>query len=730
MGSGLTTKLGRMARIDLYDPSNSKVETIAYAYDLFGRTDTITETEGSIVRVTDMDYDIEGRVVKITRPEGWIAYGYDDATSWHTKTWTANSEWSYEYDVVGRLDVVTDVGSNLSTDYDYDTIGNVSTITVSQGVITIRSTTHTYDPLRHWLTKIEHKDGSGVNLSTFDYVRRADGQILQVGETVKQPDNTFVVTQQNYTYDALNRLTKEVVDTSVSMGDFTNEYVLDLVGNRTEKIDTKEGQSPVTTTYSYNARDQLLSETDGSSSINYGYDSNGSLTSQSGGGSSRIQSWDVRGRLKGATVDGVTTSYEYTPDGIRSSITEGSSTTDYIIDGMTPSGYAQVVEELDSGLSVVRYTYGSSLDPISEYRGGNDAAYLGDGHSGVRQAVGASGVILLVQRFDAVGQTVAKAGVLQTAIGYRGERFDATLGQYYLRARFYDPTNGRFTGMDPFAGTYSDPLQTMRYGYASANAIFALDPSGKATLGSTLVTSSVIGGLSGGVVGYIKGGLRGAISGLVLGAIMAPIMVSLTIGAGIGLAAVTGLSATTAIFIVGAIVTGYSVYSNGRDLVTAKTSRERWAAGVSLAISLVTFGYGARQFSRIPSLPNNAAASNGPVPNSRGNWGVWLSEFAALMRGESVIGREVYARPVGGGARVRFDLVLRNIFTGRIRFVESKFGPNAGFTPNQRQSYPNMLRNGGIIETDALAGQGVPRNTQFNPAQLLFQFWNGANPNL
>ena len=479
LGSYLTTKLGRMARIDLYDPSNSKVETIEYSYDLFGRTDTITETEGSIVRITDMDYDIEGRVVKITRPEGIINYGYDDATSWHTKTWTSNSEWSYEYDNVGRLDVVTDVGSNLSTDYNYDTIGKVSTITVSQGVTTVRTTTHTYDPQRHWLTKIEHKDGSGANLSTFDYVRRADGQILQVDESVKQPDNTFVVTQQNYTYDALNRLTREVVDTSTTGADFTNEYVLDLVGNRTEKIETKEGQSPVTTTYSYNARDQLLSETDGSSTINYGYNSNGSLTSQSGGGSSRTQNWDIRGRLSGAVVDGVSTKYEYTPDGIRSSVTEGSATTDYIIDGMTPSGYAQVVEELESGLFVVRYTYGSSLDPIGENRGGTVVVYLGDGHSGVRQAIDANGAAVLVQRFDAYGQMAAKAGTLLTPISYRGERFDATLGQYSLRARYYDPASGRFTGLDPSSATYSDPRQSMRFGYAGGNPIAASDPSGK-----------------------------------------------------------------------------------------------------------------------------------------------------------------------------------------------------------------------------------------------------------
>ena len=420
-----------------------------------------------------------------------INYGYDDATSWHTKTWTTNSEWSYEYDNIGRLDVVTDFGSNLSTDYNYDTTGNVSTITVTQDTTTVRSTTHTYNPQRHWLTKIEHKDGSGANLSTHDYVRRADGQILQVGETVKQPDNMFVVTQQNYTYDALNRLAKEVVDTSTMGADFTNEYMLDLVGNRTEKIETKEAQSPVSTTYSYNARDQLLSETDGTTTINYGYDSNGSLTTQSGNGSNRTQSWDIRGRLDGATVDGVTTNFEYTSDGIRSSVMEGSSSTDYIIDGMTPSGYAQVIEELESGLSVVRYTYGSSLDPISENRSGTDAAYLGDGHSGVRQAVDASGAVLLVQRFDAYGRTVEKAGTLQSPIGYRGERYDTTLGQYYLRARYYNPASGRFTGVDKHQGTYLDPFQILRYSYASGNPVSGMDPSGYFTTTGSLATINV-----------------------------------------------------------------------------------------------------------------------------------------------------------------------------------------------------------------------------------------------
>ena len=58
--------------------------------------------------------------------------------------------------------------------------------------------------------------------------------------------------------------------------------------------------------------------------------------------------------------------------------------------------------------------------------------------------------MLLVQRFDAFGATVQKAGSFATPVGYRGERFDATLGQYYLRARFYDPSTGPIASRDSY----------------------------------------------------------------------------------------------------------------------------------------------------------------------------------------------------------------------------------------------------------------------------------------
>ncbi len=40
---------------------------------------------------------------------------------------------------------------------------------------------------------------------------------------------------------------------------------------------------------------------------------------------------------------------------------------------------------------------------------------------------------------------------------YRGEQYDTDLGLYYLRARYYNPTTGRFLSRDPQNGEIGIP---------------------------------------------------------------------------------------------------------------------------------------------------------------------------------------------------------------------------------------------------------------------------------
>jgi hypothetical protein len=49
---------------------------------------------------------------------------------------------------------------------------------------------------------------------------------------------------------------------------------------------------------------------------------------------------------------------------------------------------------------------------------------------------------------------------------------------YYNRARYYDPSNGRFNRLDPASGNRTDPQSLHKYLYSHANPINAVDPTG------------------------------------------------------------------------------------------------------------------------------------------------------------------------------------------------------------------------------------------------------------
>jgi len=61
---------------------------------------------------------------------------------------------------------------------------------------------------------------------------------------------------------------------------------------------------------------------------------------------------------------------------------------------------------------------------------------------------------------------------------YTGKMYDASTGLYYLMARYYDPTIGRFVTEDSYTGDDSDPMTLNRYVYARDNPERYTDPNG------------------------------------------------------------------------------------------------------------------------------------------------------------------------------------------------------------------------------------------------------------
>jgi RHS repeat-associated protein len=103
-----------------------------------------------------------------------------------------------------------------------------------------------------------------------------------------------------------------------------------------------------------------------------------------------------------------------------------------------------------------------------------------DGHGSTRILTDLVGAIAELYAFDAYGNAIGfDPSVALTEFLYSGEQFDSKIGQQYLRARYYDPTTGRFNRLDPFFGNLIDPLSLHKYLYTHADPINGIDPSGK-----------------------------------------------------------------------------------------------------------------------------------------------------------------------------------------------------------------------------------------------------------
>ena len=253
----------------------------------------------------------------------------------------------------------------------------------------------------------------------------------------------------------------------------------------------------------------------------YQYDANGSVTKKVTTGP-RAQTidyaYDLEKRLASVTTTAANgggqtvveiTRYAYDQSGnrVRSeshTLVNGSQTSAatniFLVDPATLTGLAQVLEELPAvGAAPTRcYTIGDEVIAQTDSAGGSSTTeyLLRDGHNSVRQVVDAAGALVDSYAFDAFGVMLGDslaASAARTALLYTGEYFDASLHQYNLRARNYDPGIGRFTSMDPLIGSPDEPATLHKYVYASSDPVNRIDPTGQQDLAEVMAVVCIVG---------------------------------------------------------------------------------------------------------------------------------------------------------------------------------------------------------------------------------------------
>ena len=105
--------------------------------------------------------------------------------------------------------------------------------------------------------------------------------------------------------------------------------------------------------------------------------------------------------------------------------------------------------------------------------------YVISGHGDIRKLTDVNGNITDKYAYNAYGNIRKASGITENEFLYTGEQYNESIELYYLRARYMDPSAGRFIGLDSYQGDRNDPISLHKYLYANANPITYTDPTGK-----------------------------------------------------------------------------------------------------------------------------------------------------------------------------------------------------------------------------------------------------------
>jgi len=434
--------------------------SVAWTYDLHGRLISDTSYTGSTARATRYVYDVKERdSVRIDPLGGSWFVRYERARGFLDTTLTPMGDTiTYVIDAKSRAvgPYIRGGGPVESRVQVWDEVGTLDsmmgTVATSPPFITLtfdrKATSSDPQPYTGPVWTRQYGSGAAVDSLQDSVSYDAWGRVISWASY----QNHALVFTDAYAFDR---------DENIFCGCFGAGRVYDITTSRLTQTNT--GIYPVTTTnYVYDRAGNLVSAV-GSSGMTYRYNALNQLVAVYSGSTLIARyAYDVLGRRIAKRV--------------YSSVTGGRvAFTRFVYDG------ENVAFETDSaGATGIRYTWGGTDDLLAIDSAVTAHYYVvQDLLRSVRGLVRRDGTWVVSQMFSPYGTMLQRDSNPTVALpplryAWTGREFDAELGWYYFRARYYSPDVNRFVQEDPvgYAGG------TNIYAYAGGNPLEARDPNG------------------------------------------------------------------------------------------------------------------------------------------------------------------------------------------------------------------------------------------------------------
>jgi RHS repeat-associated protein len=459
--------------------TDAEGRTRTYTYDALDRVTQVVHTKTGVPAVTvtfayDQGVNGKGRRTSMSDPSGTTAWEYDLQGRVTKKTQTVTGLATpfvirYRYDAFGRMDQLT-TASGVALNYSYDPNRRVSQINNAATVV-VAVDFRGYFPWgpvstfifgnNQWVTRTFDNDGHPATYPLSDQSRILgydDASRLTLNQKSDATD------QQNFAYDALDRLTSYVaLGTNQSFG-------YDANGNRSSQV-----IGATSSTYNTPAgNNRLTSVVSSSGSKLYSYDATGNRTAVSGL-EVHNYAYDARGRL--SSVDSGATTYLVNGLGqrVKKTVVSPASTTFFAYDEQ-----GKLIGEYNAtGGAIQEIVYLEDL-PVATLRGA-ETFYIYADHLGTpRQIINAANQLRWRWDIDAFGIAPADEnpgglGAFGFNLRFPGQYLDRETNLAYNYFRDYDPGIGRYMQSDPIGLKGG----TNTYAYVKGNPLRFVDPLGE-----------------------------------------------------------------------------------------------------------------------------------------------------------------------------------------------------------------------------------------------------------